>query len=206
MANGTASEQLGAAVLILGGLALVIGGLLNWFLPEDPRVTVVSDRAGGTAVTVMVSPSMVVATQDPSSESTRMSTKGEVASSTRTNVAKSGTKTTTTSESTTTTLQRPVTKRTITTAPPPGRRDAGVTVALLGFGFVSLLAGAFFPKVSAITLPGGGGITLAANVGVAAKELETRVTKLEEASKKQANALRALAKKVEKHPPTRRQP
>jgi hypothetical protein len=93
---------------------------------------------------------------------------------------------------------------TITIASAPGRRDAGVTLALLGFGFVALAAGAFAPAISGITFPGGGGITLATKVGEAAEKLEARVTKLEDASKKQAEAVRALAKKLEGRTPRRR--
>jgi hypothetical protein len=92
------------------------------------------------------------------------------------------------------------TRTTTTVAPISGRRDASVTLALVGVGLVSIFAGAFYPSVQSITGPGGVGITLVRKVSDAAETLEQRVNVLEESSRKQARALRSLAEKLQEPP------
>ena len=52
--------------------------------------------------------------------------------------------------------------KTTTTTNPDNRRSDSITLAILSLGALLVLCGAFFPRISGITLPGGAGIQLSA--------------------------------------------
>lgn len=172
-------------VLIVLGLAMIGIGLWNWFDVPGDRITVVEEIAKATKQTVDTTGGGGTESQDTTETAVGTDSTGK---STNSNTDK----TTTTGDTHTTTEAVPEVKTTTTTAPDVSRRSEGVTLALVGGGSVLLLAGAFFGRISKITLPGGGSIELIADQGDALKEVL-------DVNKQQDKVDKAIAAKIAKH-------
>ena len=132
-------------VLIAAGIVLVAAGLLNWFIPEDPGTTVVHEKTIASRRVERSKPSV-----------TREATSQKGPRGRSSNVTRAGEKIV---------VDDPSDKVTSTESPAGTRRSETMSIALVGFGVLSLFAGSAWPRLQSITGPGGVGVTLATLTG-----------------------------------------
>jgi hypothetical protein len=167
------------SVLILVGTVLVAAGLLNWFLPEDTAPTVVREK---TTVSRHVERSRPSVTRDRTSDRPRRA-KGST-------VARVGTKKV---------IEDPSDVTTTTDAPLQTRRSETMSIALLGFGFLSLLAGSAWPRLQSVTGPGGVGVTFTSalsGVSDVAAQQEERLKAVEGSVEKLSTTVELLVRQL----------
>lgn len=162
-----AVQRIFAGFLVVFGLLLILVGCLNWFIPDRRVASRVEERVGVAKV---------LEEGPDSSASERVSGGAMPAAAGTPAPPETGE---TNRESSTTVGEKfirsqPSDTTTVTIDSGGSRRSESVTIALLGFGFVLVLVGALFPRISSITLPGGAGIALTDS----AEKVDERLTKL----------------------------
>lgn len=170
--------------LIGFGIALLLVGLVNWFIPDKRKTTTVTSDKGRAKVVEKIEPSVTTTESEPSEETETEGTAGAspgllVSGTTRTTRTQAGASTATTAEGEKTTITSPSTDVTTTTDSGPSRRSESVTLAMFGSGLVLLLLGVLYPRILSLTLPGGAGLTLS-SLTEGTEKVEERLSKLED--------------------------
>lgn len=177
MATKTNTDQANI-LLVIVGILLILAGLGNWFVSEDLEPSVVRETNTPGKTLEKAQPSRL----SESSSAAKQRTKKAA-------VTKSGTKTVVSNPS----------DKIIETRPALGsRRSETMSIALIAFGFLSLLAGSAWPRIASITGPGGLGVTFAAlsSVSDVTAKQEERLKALEASTEKINTTVELLVRQL----------
>lgn len=165
-------------LLVAIGTVLIVAGLGNWFIPEELGSSVVreTNTASRTVEKFLSSPKL---------NSTIARRRGNQARSGSGSEAKVVT-------------SNPADRITHTDPPLGSRRSETMSLALIGFGFLSVLVGSAWPRILSITGPGGVGVTFAAlsSVSDATSQQEERLKVLETTTERINSTVELLVRQL----------